>query len=128
VAFHDEKIVADGALELESHDWKEHLAELRLIVARPFQRKGLGMLMARELYLLAINENVQEIVVKMMKPQIGAKKIFKRLGFDEDVTLTRYVKDMKGERHDLIVMRCNINSMWQALEDYFVDTDWERRK
>ena len=35
VAVVDDQIVADGALELQSLGWKEHMAELRLIVARP---------------------------------------------------------------------------------------------
>ena len=128
VVVHGDEIVADGALELEGQGWKEHIAELRLIVARPFQRKGLGMLLARELYLLAVREKVEELVVKVMKPQIAARKIVERLGFQEDVTLTQYVRDVKGERHDLIVMRCDLNSVYQALDEYFTDTDWERRK
>jgi len=46
VAVIDGRIVADGALELEGHGWKQHVGELRLIVAREHQRNGLGMLMA----------------------------------------------------------------------------------
>ena len=128
IAVCGDEIVADGALELEGHGWKEHMAELRLIVSRQFQRKGLGMLLARELYLLAIRERIEEIVVKVMKPQIAARKIVEKLGFEEDGTLTQYVRDIKGERHDLVVMRCDLNSIYQALEDYFTDMDWERRK
>ena len=53
VAVHGDEIVADGTLESDGLQWDDHLAELRLIVARPYQRHGLGMLMARELYFLA---------------------------------------------------------------------------
>ena len=59
VAVVDDGIVADGALELEGHGWKEHVGELRLIVAREHQRNGLGMLMARELYHLALAADVK---------------------------------------------------------------------
>jgi len=48
-------VVADGALELEAEEWEQHMAELRLIVAHDFQRKGLGLLMARELFTQAAN-------------------------------------------------------------------------
>ncbi|MBL7075128.1 GNAT family N-acetyltransferase [candidate division KSB1 bacterium] len=126
VAVVDDRIVADGALELEAPGWKEHMVELRLIVARPFQRKGLGMLMARELYLLAVKENVEEVIVKMMRPQIGAHRIFKRLGFREKAMLPEYVKDMGGKRQDLIVMRCNLEAMWKELEVYLAESDWQR--
>jgi L-amino acid N-acyltransferase YncA len=128
VAVSEDTIVADGSLELESHGWKQHRGEIRLVVARPFQRKGLGMVMARELYFLAASEKVQEIVVKMMRPQKVAQKIFKRLGFSEDVTLHGYVRDLRGTKQDMIIMRCDLKSLWERLEDYFTETDWERRK
>lgn len=128
VAVSGDKIIADGSIESAIHGWKKHMAELRLIIARDFQRKGLGMIMARELYFMAASDKVQEIVVKMMRPQVGAQKIFKRLGFHEDITLPKYVRDLKGHRQDLIIMRCDLKSLWQELEDYFSETDWQRRK
>src|SRR3990172_13223029 len=81
------QIVADGALELSSDEWTSHIGELRLIVGHDFQRKGLGMLMARELYLLATSRKVEKVVVTMARPQIGAQRIFRRLGFREEATL-----------------------------------------
>ena len=128
VAIVDEAIVADGVLELEGHRWKEHVGELRLIVARPFQRKGLGVLMARELYALAASERVEEIVVKMMRPQKAARSIFRRLGFHEEIMLPEYVKDLSGKLQDLIVMRCNLEALWKEMEDYFAETDWQRTR
>ena len=128
VALSGDDIIADGSLELEPPGWKGHMGEIRVIVARRFQRKGLGLAMVRELYLMAASEKVEDLVVKMMAPQIAARKIVEKLGFNEDMTLTNYVRDIQGERHDLIVMRCNLNSAWDTLDEYFTDTDWERRK
>jgi L-amino acid N-acyltransferase YncA len=86
------------------------------------------MLMARELYRLATRAGVEEIVVKMMRPQIAARKIFRRLGFQEEVLLPDYVKDRGGKIQDLIVMRCNLAALWQKLEDYFAHSDWQRTR
>lgn len=128
VAIADDRVVADGTLELESSGWKEHVGELRLIVARPFQRQGLGTLMARELYALAASEKVEQIVVKMMRPQVAARSIFRKLGFREETVFPDYVKDVSGRRQDLIVMRCDIEALWQELEDYLADSDWQRTR
>lgn len=128
VAIVGEEIIAEGTLELEGHGWKEHVGELRLIVARPYQRKGLGMLMARELYFLAASEKVEEIVVQMMRPQIAAQSIFRRLGFREDVTLRDFVKDLGGTKQDLIIMRCDLKSLLQEMEDYLAESDWQRTR
>lgn len=128
VAIVDDHIAADGALELSGEDWKEHVGELRLIVAGPYRRQGLGALMARELYRLAIAANVEEIVVKMMRPQTAAQSIFKRLGFREQAVLPDYVKDLEGKRHDMIVMRCDIDALWREMEDFLSTSDWQRTR
>jgi L-amino acid N-acyltransferase YncA len=128
VAVVDDQIVADGSLELEAQGWKEHMAEIRLIVARPFPRQGLGTQMARELYLLAASKKVEEIIVKIMGPQKGVQDIFKRLGFHPEAVLHDYVRDMSGKKQDLVVMRCDLEELWQKLDDHMTDSDWRRTR
>ena len=111
VALVDDRIAADAALEVERPGWKQHVAELRLIVASPYKRKGLGTLMARELYSIASEARVEQIIVKMMRPQVAARSIFHRLGFREETLLPDYVKDVEGRRHDLILMRCDLEAL-----------------
>jgi L-amino acid N-acyltransferase YncA len=128
VAVAEGQIVAEGALELEGSGWKRHVGELRLIVARSHRRKGLGVIMARELYHLAASEKVEELIVKMMRPQIAARKIFRRLGFHEEILMPEYVKDLEGKKQDLILMRCDLEALWQEIEDYYVRSDWRRTR
>ncbi len=123
VALVGDEIVADGAIELAGHGWEEHVGELRLIIARSYQRKGLGALMAAELYELAASAGVEEIVVRMMRTQTGAHGIFRRLGFYEEVLLPDFVKDLKGTKQDLILMRCNLKNLWSRLEEFFAESD-----
>jgi len=126
VAVVDDRIAADAALELERGGWKQHVGELRLIVARPYRRRGLGMLMARELYSIAAEAKVEELIVKMMRPQIAARSIFRRLGFREETLLPDYVKDVRGRKQDLILMRCDLEALWRELEDFMANRDWQR--
>jgi L-amino acid N-acyltransferase YncA len=123
VALADGTIIADGALGLSHFGWERHVAELRLVVATPYQRKGLGMLMAGALYDLAASAGIEEIVVKMMASQTAALRIFRRLGFRDEVVLRDYVKDMKGTRKDLVLMRCRLEDLWQKYEDFVHETD-----
>jgi L-amino acid N-acyltransferase YncA len=123
VAVTDETIVADGALELSHFGWERHVAELRLFVATPYQRKGLGMLMARALYDLAASAGIEDIIVKMMATQTAARRIFEKLGFRREAVLRGYVKDMMGIRRDLVLMRCPLEDLWQKYEDFVRDTD-----
>jgi L-amino acid N-acyltransferase YncA len=128
VAVVDGEIVADGSVELSGIGWKKHVGELRLIVARSHRRNGLGVLMARELYGLAAGARVEEIIVKMMRPQKAARAIFRKLGFSEEVVLEDYVKDVHGERQDLILMRCDLENLWRKMENLNVLGDWSRTR
>jgi ribosomal protein S18 acetylase RimI-like enzyme len=128
VAVVGDEIVADGALELAGAGWKEHVGELRLIVARRYQRKGVGMLMARELYTLASAANVEDVVVEMMAPQTSARRIFHKLGFKEEAVFPRYVKDITGRKQDLVVMRSELGALWHELEEKVSLSDWQRTR
>lgn len=126
IALHKDKIVGDGALELSGEEWRRHQGEVRMIVARPFRRKGLGMIMIRELYFLAAAKSVETIIAKMMRPQKGAQTIFHRLGFREEVLLPDYVRDLSGKTQDLIIMICKLGDMWEELDQFYSGSDWER--
>ena len=126
VALFEDEIIADGALELSGEEWRKHQGELRVIVARPFQQKGLGLILVREMYFLAIEKNVEQVVVKMMNPQIAAQRIFQKLGFREEIQIADYVRDQAGEKQNLIIMTCNIKDLWDELEHFYGDSDWQR--
>jgi L-amino acid N-acyltransferase YncA len=124
VAIDGDKIVADGALEHDPDGWREHVGEMRLIVARSHQGKGLGRLMAFELYKLANHAKVEEIIVKIMGPQKGVQKMFQHLGFHPEAELHDFVKDLSGVKQDLVLMRCKLQELWQRMEDEMTHSDW----
>jgi RimJ/RimL family protein N-acetyltransferase len=127
VAVVGDRIVADGSLELVGHGWGDGVAEVRLIVAQPYQRRGLGTLMARELFFLAAGHRVERIVVRMMRPQSGAARIFRKLGFNEEFLIPEHVRDQSGVWQDMIIMRCNLEAMWRELEALVEETDMKRQ-
>jgi len=126
IALHDDEIVGDGMFEISKEEWRKHQGELRVIVARPFQRKGLGMTMMRELHSLALKKDVDKIVVKMMKPQKGAINICKKLGFHMETVIPNYVWDQADEPQDLVIMTCKPKDLWRELEHSYSESDWRR--
>ena len=126
IALKGDSIIADGALELTTEEWRRHQGELRVIVAEEFRRKGVGMIIMRELYFLAIEKKVEKVVAKMMKPQVAIRKICKKLGFHEEVLIPDYVKDQTGKPQDLVIMTCDIQELWKELDQFYMDSDWER--
>lgn len=128
VVVHEDEIIADGALELQGHGWGDNVAEVRLIIARDWQRFGLGTLVARELFHLASKHRMDRIVVRLMRPQVGAHRIFQRLGFHEEFLIPEHVRDQDGNWQDLIIMRCPLEDLWREMEFELEASDWQRHR
>ena len=107
VAVAGDEIVADGAVELSRSGWERHVGELRIVVARPYQRKGLGLLMASALYDLAASDDLEELIVKMIDTQAAGRSIFRKLGFREEAVLNKFVRVGGGRRNLVLVMASN---------------------
>lgn len=128
VALRGADIVADGSLEELNSSGEPDEREIRLIVARPYRRQGLGMLMARELYALALSVKAERLLARMMSTQAAAQSIFKRLGFRDVEVIPRGTLDRAGSWQDLVVMRCDLTAMGQKLEEFFAMSDWQRAR
>ena len=125
-AVHGGVVVASGALEISGEAWSKHQGEIRVLIARPFQHRGLGTIMIRELYFVAVQNKIETIVARMMRPQVGAQKVFRRLGFRDETMLPDFVKDLQGGSQDLIVMTCDVKNLWKELDRTFSESDWQR--
>jgi len=124
----DNKVIATGLLELSEEEWRKHQCELRTIVDPSMRHKGLGTVMLRELYLLAVEKKVERVVVRIMRPQRAARAICHKLGLREEVVLPDYVKDTTGKKQDLIIMTGEMKEFWRELEHFFMDTDWRSHR
>jgi len=114
VALHDEAIVADGSLEHERYGWGDRAAQIRLIVAPGFRRIGLGGSLARLLYVIANQRDLERVNVRILRPQAACCGIFHQLGFREDYVLPNYVRDLDGMLQDLIILRCDLSVLCEG--------------
>ena len=116
VALHDEAVVADGSLEHERYGWGDRIAQIRIIVAPAFRRVGLGTSLARLLYVIAHQQDVARINVRMLRPQRACCDIFHRLGFREEFVLPDHVRDLEGKLQDLIIMRSDLSVLCDGVD------------
>lgn len=117
MAIHEGKIVGDGTLHRDSHGWMRHVGEVRISVHPDFQRVGLGYALARELFIMAGNFNIDKMVATMMDHQDGAIRMFERLGFKEECRLKKHVIDAKNIKRDLVVMTVDLIELERRMED-----------
>jgi GNAT superfamily N-acetyltransferase len=124
IALIEDEIVADGTLDFSEDMWRRHLGEIRVVVAREYQRLGLGRLIIADLFHSAKRRGVEKIVAKMAAPQTAARKIFERLGFHVDSVLPDFIKDVDGKLQSLVIMSCTLDELSEELRGFFRTDDW----
>jgi RimJ/RimL family protein N-acetyltransferase len=127
VAEHNSKIVGDATLHLNRHGWQRNMAEIRCVVARELQKKGLGTILMHELVAYANKEGVNKITAKMMDSQVSAQNAFKKLGFRKEYELKDFVVDISGKPHNLVIMVNDVSALWKTMEDLLVYSDMRTR-
>ncbi len=115
------KVVGEASLYRAQHGWTRHVAELRVATAPAVRRSGLGTALARELVKLATRAGVEKMVIQVVENQLGARKMFRRLGFRQEAVLRGHVKDIHGSKRDLIVGANDISHIWDAMESLVAD-------
>ena len=60
VAEKDSAIIGDATLHLSQRGWHKHMAEIRCVVSREFQQKGLGTALMRELVAHAVEKRHEQ--------------------------------------------------------------------
>jgi RimJ/RimL family protein N-acetyltransferase len=123
VATHAGQVTGQATLYRSRHGWSAHVAEIRVAVARAFQRRGLGTALARELVKRAIPSSIEKVVAAVVDNQVAAKRAFEKLGFHPEAVLKRHVKDIHGTKRDLVIMANDISHIWDAMESLLRDFD-----
>ncbi len=124
VAEKDLNIIGDATLHISQYGWHRHMAEIRCVVAREYQKKGLGTILMHELVSQASHRGVDKIRAEMMDTQISAQIAFRKLGFKKEAELKNFVIDMEGKSHNLVIMVNDVSELWKKMEDLLIDYDF----
>jgi RimJ/RimL family protein N-acetyltransferase len=105
------KLVGHGSLIQTEQIWTRHLGEIILLLATEARGKGLGSILAGEIFARAEEMQLQKIVARMAADQKGAIQVFERLGFTAEALLADYVIDRDDRTHDLIAMSYDVRGL-----------------
>jgi ribosomal protein S18 acetylase RimI-like enzyme len=117
LALDRDEVVADGTLHIAQHGWMRHIGEIRLAVARSFQDRGLGTLLAHELFGRAVEMGMDKIQVLAFEDYMPAIRMCQKLGFEKAAALPGHIKDQRGCLHNLVVMVNDVQKLWSQIED-----------
>ena len=112
------QILGYGSLYRNDFDWSRHVAELRVLVAPQARKLGLGRLLTREAFNVALTLGIEKIVARMTPDQTGARTVFEELGFRPEALLRNEVKDRAGKTHDILLMANDVATFLARGEAY----------
>jgi RimJ/RimL family protein N-acetyltransferase len=104
----DGKLVGHGSLIHEEQVWTRHIGGMILLLAPETRGKGLGNILAGELFGYAEEIGLRKVMARMAATQKGAIQVFERLGFKAEALLTDCVIDRNDKTHDLIIMSFDV--------------------
>lgn len=109
-----------SSIHLTELDWSQHVADLRVATAERARGFGLGRLLTREAFNIALALDIEKVQARMTPDQEGARALFQELGFQPEALLKDEVRDRDGEYHDLLIMACNVDSFFAHRAAYGV--------
>jgi RimJ/RimL family protein N-acetyltransferase len=104
------RIVGDVTLHMRKVGWKRHLGNVRVVVAKDYQNRGLGTLLINEIVELAGEFGLEKLVAEVHLQALGAIAVFKKAGFSVKAVFEDLVKDPTGKSSDLVVMVCDVQA------------------
>ncbi len=111
-------IVADATLHRRPYGWMRHVGEIRIVVDRKYRRKGLGALLAKEIFYQALKLGLEKLVAEMAEEQKAAVRVFEALGFHREAVLPGSIVDSRGKKHNLVKMANDVDELWKSIQDY----------
>ncbi len=114
----DNKIVGDATLHTKDYGWSRHIGEIRIVVARAWRSKGVGLALSKEIFMAALEKKLSKIVAQMAADQKGALKVFEKIGFSKEAELKNHIIDLKGQTHNLIIMSNDVKEAVKSMEAY----------
>ncbi|MHB0954965.1 MAG: GNAT family N-acetyltransferase [Pirellulaceae bacterium] len=104
VAWQDQDVVGYATCDRGNVRWTRHVAELRVVVAESARDIGIGRLLLELVFEIALDGGVTKIIARMTPDQTGARTLFKRLGFEDEVVLRDHAMGANGLTHDLLML------------------------
>jgi len=108
LAEHNQEVIGYASMHHNEVTWQRHLGELRVQVGPSYRSRGLGRILAAEIFIIAREMGLRKIVAHMTPDQHGAIATVKRYGFEQEALLHDFVIDRVGRTRDLIVMTCDV--------------------
>jgi RimJ/RimL family protein N-acetyltransferase len=118
LALKEGAVVGCGTLVRDSLSWSPHVGEIRMVVSLGVRGRGVGRALSQETFALALGAGLEKLSVQMTVDQQAAIALFESLGFRAEALLRDHVRDVSGQKHDIVVLGHNVAQVQAQMEAY----------
>ena len=105
LAFLDGRIVGDGTLHHRRAGARQHIGEVRVVVAPAYRNRGVGRGLLHKLIDIAGDKGLKTLMFEVVADtEPAARHTAQVLGFVPVAVLQAHVRDLGGTSHDLLIM------------------------
>jgi L-amino acid N-acyltransferase YncA len=104
IALEGSQMIGYCNLHINNLPWARHVGEIRMSISAAHRSRGIGRALAGEIFAVARARGLKKLLARMASGQLGALKLFHRLGFRTQAILTGCVKNENGVTEDLVIM------------------------
>jgi ribosomal protein S18 acetylase RimI-like enzyme len=101
--------VANGTLQFDPVGWTKHQGEIRITCDPGYRKKGLATILIENLMQIAADFGLEQLTAELAPALDEAYFLFEKLGFQEAAVLKDFIKDLKENYQDLVLMVKNIS-------------------
>jgi len=115
----NDEMIGEATLYRPLYGWTRHVAEMRVVVARQHQNKGLGKTLIREIFCNAVRLKYSIVEANVIEEDTKVQVLLERIGFRREGVLRNQAMDFYGKKHNIVVMSFNVEDMWKDLSEYY---------
>jgi hypothetical protein len=121
VATFRRRILGVATLHQTRTGWSRHVGEIRMSVEASLRKKGMAALFLWELIKNAIDRELEIITMELPAGQVKLAKSLEKYGFAIEAELEGHVTDIKGRRHNLLILTNDTIQIWKSLKSFLHD-------
>ncbi|MBN2720158.1 MAG: GNAT family N-acetyltransferase [Proteobacteria bacterium] len=113
VALTEKGIVGVAVLHSGGFPWTAHLGNIRITVLPEWRRKGLGSILAGELFRSALHGGLEKVIAEVVEDQVEVSLFYNDLGFHTEAHLQGQFLDDRGLKHNVLIMSNDLRQLWK---------------
>ena len=125
IAVADDKIVGQVSLYRRLHGWTRLVGYILVAVRPDFRGRGIAGYLVRRIVEIAVQMGLDKVVAETLTGQRRERRILETHGFRKEAILRDHATDMRGNKHNVVLLSHNVYDLWRRQEDMIIDKEFE---